>query len=61
MIEKIFQQYEFNKLILCGPTLGRDHRSHSPWYQRVKAWEVGRGEGTPVESIIFAYIMFVPL
>ena len=27
---QFFKQYDFNTFIFCGPTLGSDHRSHSP-------------------------------
>ena len=58
---QFFQHYNFNILILYSTTLGSDHCSHSLWYQGVKAREEGRGEGTPVELVIFAYIMFFSL
>ena len=53
--KQFFQQYDSNTLILRGPTLGSDHCGHSPWHQGVKVEEVGRGEGTPFELVIFAY------
>ena len=56
-----FQQRDRNTLILGGLTLEIGHCSHSPWHQGVEVEEVGGGEGTPVELVIFAYIMFVPL
>ncbi len=50
-----FQQDYFDTSILHGPTLGSDQCSHFLWHQGVKSGVVGRGEGTPVELVIFAY------
>ena len=57
--KQFFQQYDSNTLILHGATLGSDHRDHSPWNRGVKVEEVGRGEGTAVELVIVADIMFI--
>ena len=59
--QQFFQQNDRNTLILSGSTLRSSHRSHSPWHQGVEVEEVGGGEGTPVELVIFAYVMFVSL
>ena len=58
--QQFFQQNDRNTLILGGSTLRSSHCSHSPWHQGVEVEEVGGGEGTPVELVIFACIMFVP-
>ena len=58
--QEFLKQNDHNTLGFGGPTLGSNHRSHSPWHRRVEVEEVGRGEGTPVELVLFAYIMFVP-
>ena len=58
--KQFFEQYDSNTLILHSPTLRRDHCGHFPWHRGVKVEEVGRGEGSPVELVIFACIMFVP-
>ena len=58
--QQFFPQNDPNTLILGGPTLGSSHRSHSPWHQGVDVEEVGGGEGTLVELLIFPYILFVP-
>ena len=58
--QQFFQQNDRNTLIPGGPTLESNHRSHSLWHQGVEVEEVVGGEGTPVELVIFAYIMFVP-
>ena len=58
--QQFFSTKFCNTLILGGSTLRSSHHSHSPWHQGVEVEEVGGGEGTPVELVIFAYIMFVP-
>ena len=55
-----FQHHDFNTLRLHGPTFGSNHRGHSPWHKGVNVEEVGRGGGTSIKWVIFAYTMFVP-
>ena len=57
---QFFQQYDFNALILHGPTFVSNHCGYSPWHRGVNVEEVGWGEGTSIKWVIFAYIMFVP-
>ena len=58
--QQLFQQNDCNTLIFGGPTLGSDHCSHSLRHRGAEVEKVGEGEGTPVEFVIFAHIMFVP-
>ena len=57
---QFFQQYDLNTLILHGPAFGSNHRGHSSWHKGVNVEEVGRGGGTSIKWVIFAYTMFVP-